>query len=61
MVNVLVAMKRAFAVECLSLSLAVECPGLSLEVVNMLKSCKDYLGNLFYVTDCRRFVAGPFP
>jgi hypothetical protein len=61
MVDVLIAMKRAFAVECLGLSLAVECPGLSLGVVDMLKSCSDYLSDLSLVTDCRRFVAGGFP
>lgn len=43
MVDVLVAMKRALAVECL---------GLSLAVVDMLKSCSDYLSGLSLVTDC---------
>jgi hypothetical protein len=52
MVDVLVAMKRAFAVECPNLSLAVECPGLSLAVVDMLKSCSDYLSDLSLVMDC---------
>jgi hypothetical protein len=52
MVDVLVAMKGALAVECL---------GLSLAVVDMLKSCSDYLSDLSLVTDCRRFVAGAFP
>jgi hypothetical protein len=42
MVNVLVIMKRAFTVEC---------PGLSLAVVDMLKSCSDYLSDLSLVTD----------
>lgn len=43
MVDVLAAMKRA---------LAVECPGLSLAVVDMLKSCSDYLSGLSLVTGC---------
>lgn len=43
LVDVLVAMKRVLAVECL---------GLSLAVVGMLKSCRDYLSDLSLVTDC---------
>jgi hypothetical protein len=52
MIDVLIAIKRAFAVEYLGLSLTVECPSLSLGVVDMLKSCKDYLSDLSYITDC---------
>lgn len=43
MIDILVAIKRMFAVEC---------PRLSLAVVDMLKSCKDYLSDLSLVTDC---------
>jgi hypothetical protein len=52
MIDVLIAMKRESATECL---------GLGLAVVDTLKSFGDYLSDLSCTTDCRRLVAGGPP